>query len=166
MESGDTPPGRGNALSTLPRAATACPATVLARPFTAKNMGAVGALLALRIRKRTVARECSETVWRELAALEYGKSLRWHRTLTGPHRAYGTNRPEIVSETGVTVPTDDLSVLDWFSKTIGYILDKMESAKAESRALANQWDALLPKLVPGGVEVGEPGTQLKASLRQ
>ena len=89
-----------------------------------------------------------------------------YQALTGTAGVYGTNRPEIVSGTGVTVPTDDLSVLDWFSKTIGYILDKLESAKAESRALANQWDALLPKLVLGGVEVGEPGAQLKAPLRQ
>ena len=81
-----------------------------------------------------MARECSETVWRELADLEYGKSLRWYRKLTGPHRAYGTNRPEIVSETEVAIPTHELSVLNWFYKTIGLILDKMESAKAESRA--------------------------------
>ena len=73
--------------------------------------------------------------------------------MTGTDGVYGTNRPEVVSETGLTVPTDDLSVLDWFSKTIGYILDKMESAKAESRALANQWDALLPKLVSGELQL-------------
>ena len=118
-ESGDTPPGRGNALSTLPKAANECLATVLARAITAKNMGAVGALLALRIWKRTVARGWSETVWRELADLEYGKSLREYRTLTGPYRAYGTNRPEIVSETEVAIPTDELSVLHWFYKAIG-----------------------------------------------
>lgn len=36
-ESGDTLPGRGNALSTLPKAGNVCLATFLARDFTAKN---------------------------------------------------------------------------------------------------------------------------------
>ena len=40
--------------------------------YYCEKHGAVGALLALRIWKRTVAREWSETVWRELADLEYG----------------------------------------------------------------------------------------------
>ena len=70
--------------------------------------------------------------------------------MTGPYRKYGTNRPEIDSETEVAIPTDELSVLDWFYKIIGYILDKIGSAKTESRALAAQRDALLPRLVSGG----------------
>ena len=63
--------------------------------------------------------------------------------------AYPAVRPEIVAETEVAVPTAGASMLDWFSKTVGTILDKMESAKTESRSLAAQRDALLPKLVSG-----------------
>ena len=61
--------------------------------------------------------------------------------------AYLAVRPEIVSETEVAIPTAELSVLDWFSKTVGAILDKMESAKRESRHLADQRNSLLVKLV-------------------
>ena len=68
--------------------------------------------------------------------------------------AYPAVRPEIVSETKMAIPTDT-SVLDWFSKTVGTVLDKMESAKAESRPLAAQRDALLPKLVSAAVGVEE-----------
>ena len=65
--------------------------------------------------------------------------------------AYPAVRPEIVSETEVAIPTDESRVLDWFSKTVGPVLDKMESVKAESRALAAQRDMLLPKLVGGAL---------------
>ena len=47
------------------------------------------------------------------------------------------------------VHVSESGVLDWFSKTVSSILDKMESAKAESRTLAAQRDVLLPKLVSG-----------------
>ena len=95
----------------------------------------------------------SETVWGELADLKYGKSLRGYQASTGPYRAYRTNRPEIAPETEVAIPTDELSVLYWFSKTSGDIPDKMESAKAESRTLGARRDALLPKLVSGEIRV-------------
>jgi hypothetical protein len=83
-----------------------------------------------------MARGWSETVWGKLADPEYGKSLRWYQALTGPYRVYGTNRPEIVSETEVAIPAVELSAEDCFSKTIGYIIDKMESATGESCAPA------------------------------
>ena len=67
--------------------------------------------------------------------------------------AYPAVRPEIVSETEVAIPTAETSVLDWFSKTVGTILDKMEPAKTESRSLAAKRDALLPKLVSGELRV-------------
>jgi len=67
--------------------------------------------------------------------------------------AYPAVRPEIVSETEVAIPTDESRVLKWFSQTVGSILNKTESAKAESRVLAAQRDALLPKLVSGEVRV-------------
>ena len=68
--------------------------------------------------------------------------------------AYPAVRPEVVSEAEVAVPTGDMNILDWFSITVGSILDKMESSKAQSRSLAHQRDALLPKLVAGEARVG------------
>ena len=50
--------------------------------------------------------------------------------------AYPAIRPDIVSETEIVVHVSEAGVLDWFSKTVSSILDKMESAKAESRTLA------------------------------
>ena len=67
--------------------------------------------------------------------------------------AYPAVRPEVVSENRVAFPTIDTTILDWFSTAIGSILDKMESSKADSRSLADQRDALLPKLVSGEVRV-------------
>ena len=65
--------------------------------------------------------------------------------------AYPAVRPEIVLETKVAIPTVDNDILDWFSIAAGSILDKMESNKTESSSLAEQRDALLPKLVSGKV---------------
>ena len=67
--------------------------------------------------------------------------------------AYPAVRPEIVAETEVAIPAYESRALGWFSKTVGPILDKMESVKAESRALAAQRDVLLPKLVSGELRV-------------
>ena len=73
------------------------------------------------------------------------------------HRAHGAAypavRPEIVSETEIAIPADESKVLDRFSEIVGTILDKMESAKQETRSLAVQRDALLPKLVSGEVRL-------------
>ena len=69
--------------------------------------------------------------------------------------AYPAVRPEVVSETEVAIPTVDNELLVWFSKTTGPVLDEMESNAAESRSLAAQRDALLPRLVSGEVRVGE-----------
>ena len=73
--------------------------------------------------------------------------------------AYPAVRPEVVSETEVAIPVVETSVVNWFSQTVGAILDKTESAKVESRSLAAQRDALLPRLVSGQVGVGarKPG---------
>ena len=68
--------------------------------------------------------------------------------------AYPAVRPEIVAETEVAIPTTEANVLDWFSKIVGSILDKMETTKTESRSLAAQRDALLPKLVNGTAKGG------------
>ena len=67
--------------------------------------------------------------------------------------AYPAVRPEIVSETKVAIPTVDNDILDWFPIAAGPILDKMESNKTESRSLAAQRDALLPRLVSGELGV-------------
>ena len=68
--------------------------------------------------------------------------------------AYPAVRPEIVSESQVAIPTSDTGVLDWFSTTVGSVLDKIESTERESRTLVAQRDALLTKLVSGEVRVG------------
>ena len=65
--------------------------------------------------------------------------------------AYPAVRPEIVAEAEVVIPFADTKLLVRFSKTVGPILDKIESAKIVSRSLAAQRDALLPKLVSGEV---------------
>ena len=67
--------------------------------------------------------------------------------------AYPAVRPEIVSETEVAIPTDETDILNWFSIAAGSILNKIESNESESRSLAEQRDALLPKLVSGEVRV-------------
>ena len=69
--------------------------------------------------------------------------------------AYPAVRPEVVSEAEVAIPAADTGVLDWFSKTVGAFLDKIESVKAESRALSVKRDVLLPGLVSGEVQMGE-----------
>ena len=63
--------------------------------------------------------------------------------------AYPAVRPETVGETEIVIPAAETQVLDWFSKTVGPILDKMGTNKTESQSLAAQRDALLPKLVSG-----------------
>ena len=67
--------------------------------------------------------------------------------------AYPAVRPEVVSEAEVAIPAADTGVLAWFSKTVGAFLDKIESAKTESRALSVQRDVLLPRLVSGKVVI-------------
>ena len=67
--------------------------------------------------------------------------------------AYPAVRPEIVGETEVTIPTSETEVLAWFSKTVGPILDGMETNKTESRSLAAQREVLLPELTSGKLAV-------------
>ena len=67
--------------------------------------------------------------------------------------AYPSVRPEVVGETEVVTPLPKTDILDWFSTIAGPVLDKMESTKAESSALAAQRDALLPRLVSGQLRV-------------
>ena len=55
----------------------------------------------------------------------------------------------------MAIPISDTGAMDVFSMTIGAILDKMESTRTESRALAFQRDALLSKLVSGEVRVAD-----------
>ena len=67
--------------------------------------------------------------------------------------AYPAVRPELISETEVVVPISSTGIFDLFSDTVGVILDKMESNKAESRTLSLKRDTLLPKLLTGEVRV-------------
>ena len=71
--------------------------------------------------------------------------------------AYPAVRPETVGETKIAIPTSDTKVLDWFSKTIGPVLDKAETNKTESQSLTAQRDPLLPELVPGAWGIGDDG---------
>ena len=115
----------------------------------------VGAFLARRLWKRTLARGWSETVRGKLVDLEYGKSLRGYQAFTGPYRVYGTDRPEVVSENELAILTAETKVLNCSSRTVGAFLHKIRSAKTESRALAPQRDALLPGLISGGMRAGK-----------
>ena len=67
--------------------------------------------------------------------------------------AYPAVRPGVVSGTEVIIPVAKPGVVNWFSKTVGAILDKIESAKTESLSLAAQRDTLLPGLVSGEIQV-------------
>ena len=67
--------------------------------------------------------------------------------------AYPAVRPETVGETELAMPISNPGVLDWFSRIIGPILEKMETNKTESQLLAAHRDALLPRLVSGEASV-------------
>ena len=82
-----------------------------------------------------------------LAATDSGNIKRLAHQADGA--AYPAVRPETVAEAEVAIPTAETGVLGWFSETVGSILDKVESAKAESRSIGAQRDALLSKLIQG-----------------
>ena len=69
--------------------------------------------------------------------------------------AYPAVRPETVGGTEVAVPAAETEVLDWFSKTVGPVIDKMEANKKESQYLAAQRETLLPNLVSGTLKLGD-----------
>ena len=63
--------------------------------------------------------------------------------------AYPAVLPEVITDTEVIAPCVDTNVLNWFSKTVAPIIDKMKSNERESRTLVAQRDALLPRLISG-----------------
>ena len=65
--------------------------------------------------------------------------------------AYPAVRPDVVADTAVVVPPDD--VLDCFSRIVRPMLGRYAGNERESRTLANLRDALLPKLVSGEIRV-------------
>ncbi len=69
--------------------------------------------------------------------------------------AYPAVRPNVVSETRVIMPSVDTDVLNFFSMTVAPIINRMESNKTESRTLAAQRDALLPKLISGELRASQ-----------
>ena len=69
--------------------------------------------------------------------------------------AYPAVRPEVIAETEVPIPISDTDLLGRFSMAVGSIIDKIESIKAEMCFLADQRDALLPKLVSGESKIVE-----------
>ena len=76
--------------------------------------------------------------------------------------AYPAIRPEVVGETAVVLPEPDHGVFDCFSERTGPMLDKIETNKKESRALAALQDTMLPKLVSGEISVGHLEPDFKA----
>ena len=78
--------------------------------------------------------------------------------------AYPAVRPDVVAETEVAMPSVDNDLLSCFSKAVAPILDRVESNKTESHALAAHRDALLPKLVSGSLRVTDD--RLKGYERQ
>ena len=69
--------------------------------------------------------------------------------------AYPTVQPEVVGGTQVTTPVAETDLMNWFSRTVGSLLDKIEANKAESKSLAAQREALLPVLISEAYEMGE-----------
>ena len=76
--------------------------------------------------------------------------------------AYPAIRPEVVGETAVVLPEPDHGVFDCFSERTGPMLDKIETNKKESRALAALQGTMLPKLVSGEISVGHLEPDFKA----
>ena len=69
--------------------------------------------------------------------------------------AYPAVRPETVGGTEVAIPATETEVLDWFSETVGAVLDKMEANKKESLFLATLRETLLPNLMTGELKLGD-----------
>ena len=67
--------------------------------------------------------------------------------------AYPAIRPEVVGDAELAVPAVESDVFSRFSMITGHVFGKMELAKTESRTLAAQRDALLPKLVSSELRV-------------
>src|SRR5690606_19852382 len=65
--------------------------------------------------------------------------------------AYPAVRPEAVAETAIVNPSTEL--LDYFSSVVGPQLTKLAENQRECRLLAAFRDALLPRLVSGGLRV-------------
>ena len=94
----------------------------------------------------------------EYRELVYLASTAQHNIERLAHRAdgaaYPAVRPEVVSDTEVTVPPADknIDILNQFSNIVAPIVDKMLSANTESNILATQRDTLLPKLMSGEIQ--------------
>ena len=69
--------------------------------------------------------------------------------------AYPAVRPDVVGETPVVMPSVNNDLLNCFSKTVASILNRVESNKAESRALTALRDVLLQKLISGEIRVSQ-----------
>ena len=69
--------------------------------------------------------------------------------------AYPAVRPQVVGAAKITLPSG--IIRDAFGTICGPLLDRMETNKRESRALAAQRNALLPKLVSGELRVPVEG---------
>ena len=95
----------------------------------------------------------TQTIYRELVYLAGTTTENIERLA---HRAdgaaYPAVLPEFVVETSVILPIGPNDVLASFSKTVAPIIDRIESSKRESRALAAQRDVLLPGLVNGELQ--------------
>lgn len=72
--------------------------------------------------------------------------------------AYPAVRPEVVSATTIILPSE--SILLKFSQMAAPLLEKYEKNNRESEALAEQRDALLPKLLSGELRLKDVENQL------
>ena len=76
--------------------------------------------------------------------------------------AYPAVRPDVVAETPVIRPSDD--VLDSFSKIAAPLLDRIAVSEDQSRTLAALRDTLLPKLISGELRVGDADRLVETAL--
>jgi type I restriction enzyme S subunit len=75
--------------------------------------------------------------------------------------AYPAVRPDVVAAT--EVPGFSRPVVEAFAKAVAPLIDRMESAKRESRTLATLRDTLLPKLISGELRIADAEQRIAAA---
>ena len=75
--------------------------------------------------------------------------------------AYPAVRPDVVAAT--EIPGFSRQVVEAFAKAVAPLIDRMESAKRESRTLATLRDTLLPKLISGELRIADAEQRIAAA---
>lgn len=75
--------------------------------------------------------------------------------------AYPAVRPDVVSETSITLPSTDIMV--HFSRLIAPVVDRWEANKREAQTLAQTRDLLLPKLMSGEIRLRDAEKVVEAA---